>query len=164
LAPAAISKHLIDDLSRHRATFGEVALLVGAGILAALVGGAANVASGYLSNTIGQGVMSDLRWELFDRLLGHSIGFFTRSRTGEVMSRINNDVGRIEDVLSDTIFGAIRALITLGTTLAFMLVLDWRLTLIAMVALPLSVIPSRYIGRASYRARQRTQRKLAEMS
>src|SRR5207244_3780235 len=80
------------------------------------------------------------------------------------MSRINNDVGRIEDVLSETIFGAVRALITLGTTLAFMLVLDWRLTLIAVVALPLSVIPSRYIGRASYRAHQRTQRKLAEMS
>src|SRR5262249_57970001 len=75
-----------------------------------------------------------------------------------------NDVGRIEDVLSDTIFGAVRALITLGTTLAFMLVLDWRLTLVAMVALPLSVIPSRYIGRASYRARQCTQRKLSEMS
>jgi ATP-binding cassette subfamily B protein len=81
-----------------------------------------------------------------------------------VLSRINNDVGRIEDVLSDTIFGSVRALITLGTTLVFMLLLDWRLTLVAMVALPLSVIPSRYIGRASYRARQRVQGKLAEMS
>src|ERR671930_287388 len=92
------------------------------------------------STSISQGIMSDLRWQLFDRLLGHSVGFFTRSRTGDVMSRINNDVGRIEDVLSDTVFGSVQALITLGTTLAFMLLLDWRLTLLAMIALPLSVI------------------------
>jgi ATP-binding cassette subfamily B protein len=108
--------------------------------------------------------MADLRRELFERLLGHSVGFFTRSRTGDVMSRISNDVSRIEDVISETIFGAVRALITLGTTIAFMLVLDWRLSLVAMVALPLSVVPSRYIGRSSYRARQRVQHKLAEMT
>src|SRR5438128_1965790 len=164
LAPALIAKKLIDQLSAGSATFSYVALLVGVGLAASIVNGVVNVGGSYLSTSISQGIMADLRWQLFDRLLGHSVGFFTRSRTGDVMSRINNDVGRIEDVLSDTIFGAIRAFITLGTTLAFMFVLDWRLTLIAMVALPLSVIPSRYIGRASYRARQRTQRKLAEMS
>ena len=164
LAPALIAKKLIDHLSARNATFGYVATLVGLGVGAAILNGIVNVGGSFLSTSISQGIMADLRWRLFDRLLGHSVGFFTRSRTGDVMSRINNDVGRIEDVLSDTIFGAIRALITLGTTLAFMLVLDWRLTLIAMVALPLSVVPSRYIGRASYRARQRVQRKLAEMS
>jgi ATP-binding cassette subfamily B protein len=164
LAPALIAKKLIDHLSAHDATFGYIAMLVGLGFGAAIANGIVNVAGSYLSTSISQGIMADLRWQLFDRLLGHSVGFFTRSRTGDVMSRINNDVGRIEDVLSDTIFGSVRALITLGTTLVFMLVLDWKLTLLAMVALPLSVIPSRYIGRASYRARQRVQGKLAEMS
>jgi ATP-binding cassette subfamily B protein len=164
LAPALIAKKLIDHLSAHDATFGYIAMLVGLGFGAAIANGIVNVAGSYLSTSISQGIMSDLRWQLFDRLLGHSVGFFTRSRTGDVMSRINNDVGRIEDVLSDTIFGSVRALITLGTTLVFMLLLDWKLTLLAMVALPLSVIPSRYIGRASYRARQRVQGKLAEMS
>jgi ATP-binding cassette subfamily B protein len=164
LAPALIAKKLIDHLSAHDATFGYIAMLVGLGFGAAIANGIVNVAGSYLSTSISQGIMADLRWQLFDRLLGHSVGFFTRSRTGDVMSRINNDVGRIEDVLSDTIFGSVRALITLGTTLVFMLLLDWRLTLLAMVALPLSVVPSRYIGRASYRARQRVQGKLAEMS
>src|SRR5437868_3652870 len=102
--------------------------------------------------------------EIDRRLVGRAFSYFLRYWRRDVMSRISNDVGRIEDVLSDTIFGSVRALITLGTTLAFMLILDWRLTLVAMVALPLSVIPSRYIGRASYRARQRVQGKLAEMS
>jgi ATP-binding cassette subfamily B protein len=164
LAPAWIAKRLIDSLSHGDTRFSYVAMLVGAGLGAAIANGIVNVAGSYLSTSISQGIMADLRWHLFDRLLGHSVGFFTRSRTGDVMSRINNDVGRIEDVISETIFGAVRALITLGTTLAFMLLLDWRLTLVAMVALPVSVIPSRYIGRASYRARQRVQGKLAEMS
>jgi ATP-binding cassette subfamily B protein len=164
LAPAWIAKRLIDSLSHGDTRFSYVAMLVGAGLGAAIANGIVNVAGSYLSTSISQGIMADLRWHLFDRLLGHSVGFFTRSRTGDVMSRINNDVGRIEDVISETIFGAVRALITLGTTLAFMLLLDWRLTLVAIVALPVSVIPSRYIGRASYRARQRVQVKLAEMS
>ncbi len=164
LAPALIAKKLIDHLSAGSATFSYVAMLVAGGLAAAVMNGVVNVGGSYLSTSISQGIMADLRWQLFDRLLGHSVGFFTRSRTGDVMSRINNDVGRIEDVLSDTIFGAVRAVIMLGTTLAFMLILDWRLTLVALVVLPISVIPSRYIGRASYRARQRTQRKLAEMS
>lgn len=164
LAPALIAKKLIDHLSAHEATFGYIGMLVGLGFGAAIANGLVNVAGSYLSTSISQGIMADLRWQLFDRLLGHSVGFFTRSRTGDVMSRINNDVGRIDDVLSTTIFGTVQALITLGTTLAFMLVLDWKLTLVAMVALPLSVIPSRYIGRASYRARQCVQGKLAEMS
>ena len=102
--------------------------------------------------------------KLIDHLSAHSATFSYLALlvgVGLAASILN---GIVNVGSSDTIFGSIRALITLGTTLAFMLVLDWRLTLIAMVALPLSVIPSRYIGRASYRARQRTQRKLAEMS
>src|SRR5262249_51763831 len=159
-----IASMLFASLSANDATFSYVAMLVALGFGAAILNGIVNVGGSYLSTSISQGIMADLRWQLFDRLLGHSVGVFTRSRTGDVMSRINNDVGRIEDVLSDTIFGSARALITLGTTLVFMLLLDWRLTLLAMIALPLSVIPSRYIGRASYRARQRVQGKLAEMS
>ena len=164
LVPALIAKKLIDSLSAGSATMSYVVTLVAIGFGAAVLNGIVNVGGSYLSTSISQGIMADLRWQLYDRLLGHSVGFFTRSRTGDVLSRINNDVGRIDDVLSTTIFGTVQALITFGTTLAFMLVLDWKLTLIAMVALPLSVIPSRYIGRASYRARQRVQSKLGEMN
>src|SRR5262249_19130294 len=159
-----IASMLFASLSAKHASFGYLATLVALGFGAAILNGIVNVGGAYLSTSISQGIMADLRWQLFHRLLGHSVGFFTRSRTGDVMSRINNDVGRIDDVLSTTIFGSVQALITFVTTLVFMLLLDWRLTLVAMVALPLSVIPTRYIGRASYRARQRVQGKLSEMS
>src|SRR5439155_9695881 len=109
-------------------------------------------------------IMFDLRRQLYHRLLGQSVAFFTRSRTGDVMSRIGNDVGRIEDVVSDTVFGVFRSIIVLMSTLAFMAYLDWRLTLVALAGVPLAVVPSRYIGRAAYRARQRTQQKLSEMT
>jgi ATP-binding cassette subfamily B protein len=164
LAPAFLSKKLIDHLSAHDAAFSYIALLVVGGLLAAIVSGLVGVAESYVSTSISQGIMSDLRWQLFDRLLGHSVGFFTRSRTGDVMSRINNDVGRIEDVVSATIFGVVRAVIAVSTTLGFMFFLSWKLTLVALIGMPLAVVPSRWIGRASYRAHQRTQQKLAEMS
>ena len=158
LAPALIAKKVIDHLSAHDATFSYIAMLVALGFGAAILNGIVNVAGSYLSTSISQGIMADLRWRLFDRLLGHSVGFFTRSRTGDVMSRINNDVGRIEDVLSDTIFGSVRALITLGTTLAFMLILDWRLTLVAMVALPLILGTLWYALRTQFRFHRRVAR------
>jgi ATP-binding cassette subfamily B protein len=164
LVPALVSKALIDHLSAHDAHFSYIAFLVAGGLVAAIASGLVGVADAYVSTSISQGIMSDLRWQLFDRLLGHSVGFFTRSRTGDVMSRINNDVGRIEDVVSDTIFGVIRSLIAVGTTLAFMFILSWQLTLVTLIGVPLAVLPSRWIGRASYRAAQRTQRKLSEMS
>src|SRR5207244_8741594 len=132
LAPALIAKKLIDHLSAHDATFSYVAVLVALGFGAAIANGIVNVAGSYLSTSISQGIMADLRWQLFDRLLGHSVGFFTRSRTGDVMSRINNDVGRITDVVSRTLFGIARSALVVVSQLAFMVYLDWPLTLVAV--------------------------------
>lgn len=107
-----------------------------------------------LSNTISQAILFDLRRQLFERLLGQSVGFFTRSRTGDVQSRINNDVGRIDDVVSGTIFGVARSALIFVSTLVFMVYRDWRLTLVALAWVPPAVTPTRRIGRAAYRARQ----------
>src|SRR5919206_2944944 len=103
LAPALVTKGLIDYLGNPRQGLGPLALLVAAGVAASLAGG----------------------------LVGQSVGFFTHSRSGDLLSRMNNDVGGIADVVSDTVFGLVSNLITLGTTLALMLALDWRLTLAA---------------------------------
>ncbi|MBA3736213.1 MAG: ABC transporter ATP-binding protein [Actinobacteria bacterium] len=164
LVPALLAKKLIDHLTVPNPRFSYIVWVVIGAFAASLIGGLVGVAQAYLSASISQGIMFDLRRQLVERLLGQSVGFFTRSRTGDLMSRINNDVGRIDDVISSTVFGVVRSVITVAMTLAFMLYLDWRLTLVALAGLPLAVIPSRYIGRASYRAYQRTQHKLAEMS
>jgi ATP-binding cassette subfamily B protein len=164
LVPALVAKKLIDYLGQTGAVFSHVLWLVGIAIGVGVVAGAIGVLQAYLDTTISQGVMFDLRRQLFDRLVGQSMAFYTDKRTGDVMSRINNDVGRIDDVLSTTIFGVARSVFSVVATLGLMFVLDWRLALVALAGAPLAVIPTRKIGRASYRARLRTQGKLSEMS
>jgi ABC-type multidrug transport system fused ATPase/permease subunit len=140
---------LIDELASPSARFGRVLLLVAAALGAALAAGLLGLAESYLRSVVSEGIMADLRGRLFDRLIGQSVGFYTRSRSGDLLSRLTNDVGRLDDVVSGTIFGLVGSLLTVLTTLGLMLWLDWRLTLVAFVGLPPAVLPSRRIGRAA---------------
>lgn len=164
LVPALVFRALIDHLAHPHPSFGHVALLVGAGIVAAVVGGAIGVAQSYLSERISRGIIFELREQLFGRLLHRSVGFYTSKRAGEVMSRIGNDINGIEDVVADTVFGSAQNAIVTVSTLALMVAFDWRLTLLALVMLPLVAIPTRRAGRRVYRARGRVQAQLAEMT
>jgi ATP-binding cassette subfamily B protein len=164
LAPALVFRALIDYLGGADPAFGHVALLVGAGVAAAVAGGLIGLVQAYLEERISQGIIFDLREQLFDRLLHQSVGFYTSHRAGEVMSRIGNDVNDIENVVADTVFGVVRNAIVTVSTLALMFAFDWRLTLVALVLLPSIAIPMRKAGRRVYEARGATQRKLAEMT
>jgi ATP-binding cassette subfamily B protein len=164
LAPALVFRELIDELASSQPEFGHVAVLVGAGIGAAIVGGLVGLADDYLTERISQGIIFDLREQLFDRLVHQSVGFYTRHRAGEVMSRIGNDVNDIEDVVATTVFGVANNALIAGTTLGLMIAFDWRLTLVALVLLPLIALPMRRAGRSVYEARSATQSKLAELT
>lgn len=164
LAPAIVFKELIDLLGTEDARFTSVLLLVAAGVGAALLGGLIGVAESYLSTVISQGIVARLRAQLFDSLVGQSVGFFTRSRAGDVLSRLNNDVGGVQTVVADTVFGLVRNLLVAVATLALMLTFSWQLTLFVLVLIPLVALPMRRAGEASYRARTRTQRKHAQLT
>ncbi len=164
LAPALVFRALIDYLGRAHPSFGHVALLVGAGIAAAIAGGLVGLWQSYLEERISQGIIFDLREQVFDRLVHQSLGFYTSNRAGEVMSRIGNDINGIENVVADTVFGVARNAIVAVSTLALMLSFDWRLTLLALVLIPSVAIPMRRAGRHVYQARGATQSKLAEMT
>jgi len=164
LVPALVFRELIDDLGGANPQFGHVLILVGAVIAAAIVGGLIGLVEALLSERVSQGIIFDLREELFDRLVHQSVGFYTHHRAGEVMSRIGNDVNAIENVVADTVLGVARNAIVAGSTLALMFVFDWRLTLIALLLLPLVAIPMRSTGRRVFAARSRAQRKLAELT
>jgi len=164
LAPALVTKGLIDYLAHPDAGLRPLVLLVGAGVGATLLGGLVGVLQEYLTTSISQGIMFDLREQLFGHLLGQSVGFYTSSRSGDLLSRMNNDIGGIEDAVAETVFGLVTNALAVITTLALMLVLSWQLTLAAFVLMPLILIPSRYVGQATYRARRRTQEQLGEMS
>src|ERR671918_72377 len=140
------------------------AALVAAGIAAAVVGGLIGLAEDYLTERISQGIIFDLREQLFDRLVHQSVGFYTRNRAGEVMSRIGNDVNDIDSVVAQTVFGVANNALVAGTTLGLMIAFDWRLTLIALVLIPLIALPMRRAGKRVYAARSATQRKLAELT
>src|SRR5215211_2379675 len=164
LAPALVFRALIDHLAGADPQFGHVLLLVGAGVAAATVAGLVGLAEDYLTERISQGIIFDLREQLFDRLVHQSVGFYTHHRAGEVMSRIGNDVNDIESVVAQTVFGVVNNALVAGTTLGLMIAFDWRLTLVALVLLPLVAIPMRRAGRRVYEARGATQRKLAELT
>jgi ATP-binding cassette subfamily B protein len=164
LAPALVFRALIDELAGAQPEFGAVLVLVGAGVAAAVVGGLIGLAEDYLTERISQGIIFDLREQLFDRLVHQSVGFYTHNRAGEVMSRIGNDVNGVENVVADSVFGVVRNALVAGTTLGLMIAFDWRLTLVALVLIPLIALPMRRAGKRVYDARSATQRKLAELT
>ncbi len=164
LVPAIVTKTLIDRVLRPDASFRMVALIVVAGVLAGLGEGMLGVLRSYLQNVIAQGIMFDLRNQLFGRLLDQSIAFFTRIKTGDVLSRLSSDVSGVQSVVSDTLFSLLSNLFLIGSTVVLMAYLDWRLTIVSLVVLPLFVLPTRQVGRATFANRRQSQEKLGEMN
>jgi ATP-binding cassette subfamily B protein len=107
LVPAIVTRDLINYLTGRHGQFGTVAILIGILVGSAVVGGLIGVLQSYFSNRISQSIMFDLRNQLFDRVLKQSIAFFTATRTGDVMSRLSNDVNGVQSVVSDTIFSLV---------------------------------------------------------
>ncbi len=164
LVPALATRALIDDLAHPRDGLARLVEIVGAGVAATLAAGLVGVLQSLQTATISQGIMFDLRRQLFGRLMTQSVGFFTSSRTGDLLSRMNNDVGGIQDVVSDTVFGLVSGLVIAVSTVAVMASLSWQLTLAALALMPIVLVPSRLLGRANDRARRRVQEKLSEVS
>jgi ATP-binding cassette subfamily B protein len=121
-------------------------LLATALLLIPAVEGAINVFQRRLNATVGEGVIYDLRSSLFSRLQRMSLRFFTNTKAGELMSRLNNDVVGAQNAISNTIVGIVTNLIEAIALLAIMLTMEWRLTLVSVVILPLIVIAARRLG------------------
>jgi len=122
--------------------------LLALGIVAVpIINGVLNVAQRYLTANIGEGVIRDLRVQLHAHLQKMSLRFFTNTRTGELMSRLNNDVVGAQSAINSTLISIITNLISVVGTLAVMLAVEWRLTLLGMLVVPLFVLPARRIGR-----------------
>ncbi|NEA32451.1 ABC transporter ATP-binding protein [Streptomyces sp. SID13031] len=100
----------------------------------------------WLSAGIGEGLILDLRTAVFDHIQKMPIAFFTRTRTGALVSRLNNDVIGAQRAFSDTLSGVVSNLVTLVLTLVVMLGVSWQITLLALIILPVFVIPARRIG------------------
>ncbi len=117
-----------------------------------------------ISTTVGQRVMHDLRTRVYAHLQRMSLAFFTRTRTGEVQSRLANDIGGMQSVVTSTATSIVSNLTTVVASVVAMLVLDWRLTLASLTLLPVFVWISRKVGDERKRITAQRQRKLAVMS
>ena len=118
----------------------------------------------WLTATVGNTVMGDLRIRLFGHLQSMELAFFTRTKTGVIQSRLQNDVGGVAGVLSNTISSVIGNTVTVIAALISMLVLSWQLTLVAIVLLPVLVFAQRRVGQVRARIATKTQESLSEMS
>ena len=115
--------------------------------LAALGDAALAVVQRWCSARVGEGLIYDLRRALFAKVQRMPIAFFTRTPTGALISRLNNDVIGAQTAVTSTLGSVVSNVVVLVTTLAAMLALEWRLTLMALVVLPMFVIPARRVGR-----------------
>jgi ATP-binding cassette subfamily B protein len=137
-----------------------VTLMITIPAIASVIG----VYQSYLTNIVGQSVMRDLRAQLYAHLQKLSLRFFTGTRTGEIQSRLANDVGGLQTVITETASTILSNSVILLSTVAAMLVLSWQLTALSLVLTPVFLWLTSVVGRARRRVAAETQQSLAEMS
>ncbi|WP_061960584.1 ABC transporter ATP-binding protein [Demequina flava] len=141
-----------------------LAQLVGLVIVIFLLVAALSVWQTYITSSVGNKVTGDLRTRLFDRLQSMDLAFFTRTRTGDIQSRLGNDVGGVSGVLTTFVTSIVGNTVTVIASLVAMILLDWRLTLVAVVMMPILVMVQRKVGQVRARLASRTQESLSEMT
>jgi ATP-binding cassette subfamily B protein len=133
-------------------------------IAVAFVSQAMSVWQTYISNVVGQKVMHDLRASVYQRLQKMSLAFFTRTRTGEVQSRISNDIGGLDNVITNTATTIASNVTTVLGAIVAMCILDWRLAIISLIFVPPSVWMTRKVGKLRRKITSQQQGRLADMS
>jgi ATP-binding cassette, subfamily B, bacterial len=139
-------------------------VLVGLMFAIPIVSGVLGVWQTYLSTLVGQRVMQDLRNGLYRHLQRMQLRFFTSTRTGEIQSRLSNDVGGVQSVVTDTASGVLSNVVVVISTVVAMLLLSWQLTLLSLGTLPFFFWLTAKVGRARREVAASTQRSLADLS
>lgn len=145
VATPVLAGRVVDAIVRGReeGTVTRLALLIA---VIAVAEAGLGLLTRRLSATLGEGLILDLRTAVFDHVQRMPVAFFTRTRTGALVSRLNNDVIGAQRAFSNTLSGVVSNLVTLLLTLAVMLSISWQITLLALVLLPVFVVPARRMG------------------
>jgi ATP-binding cassette subfamily B protein len=152
------------DVAIPEGRTGLLSLLALGMIFGAVLTSVFGVLQTLISTTVGQRVMHDLRTAVYGRLQQMSLAFFTRTRTGEVQSRIANDIGGMQATVTSTATSLVSNLTSVVATIAAMVVLDWRLTVVSLLLLPVFVWISRRVGRERRKITTRRQKQMAAMA
>ncbi len=167
VAPSLLTKVVFDralfPASGHR-DLHLLYILVGVMVAIPLVAAAISVAQTYLTTVVGQRVMQDLRNRLYEHLQSMSLRFFTDTRTGELQSRLQNDVGGVQSVVTNTASSVLSNIVTVLSSVVAMVALSWQLTLLSLAVVPVFVYLTWRVGRVRRRISRETQESLAELS
>src|SRR3989440_11783002 len=143
-----------------RLLYELVGLMIGIAVVQTLIG----VGQTYLTTVVGQRVMQDLRNRLYEHLQSMSLRFFTATRTGEIQSRLQNDVGGVQSVVTNTASSILSNVVIIISSLIAMAVLSWQLTVLSLFLIPAFVYMTYRVGRIRRQISKETQESLAEMS
>ena len=146
IIPPLVVRHILDHAipDKNRSSIVWLAALA---VAAALVDAALAIVQRWCSARVGEGLIADLRRTLFAKVQRLPIAFFTRTPTGAITSRLNGDVVGAQTAVTSTLGSVVSNVVVLVITLATMLTLEWRITLLSLVVLPVFIIPARRIGR-----------------
>ena len=162
VVPAFLLKSVLEAITQNDTA--ALSLAAGGMIAIAVATGVLSVIQTLVSNQVGQRVMHDLRAAVFRHLQQLSLAFFTRTRTGEVQSRISNDIGGVQNVVTNTATSIASNVTTVVATMVGMLLLSWQLALFAFALIPLFVLLTRRVGNERRRIAKTTQETLADIS
>lgn len=158
LLPAYLIARIIDSAIPH-GSLREIGMYVGIILASALLSIIVGVIQGYLNSVVGESIMRDMRTQLVSHLHRMPLSFFTNTKTGEIMNRVSNDVDNIDNVVTGTLTTIAANLVTMGTTLVWMFIWNWRLALLSIIVVPLMILPLAPVGRRMYDLRKRTREK-----
>ncbi|NBV95199.1 MAG: ABC transporter ATP-binding protein [Actinobacteria bacterium] len=163
VAPPLLLKRLIDEgvLKNNGTLVTELAILVA---ILAIADAGFNLVGRWYSSKIGEGLIFDLRRMIFDHVQRQSIAFFTRTQTGALISRLNSDVIGAQSAFTATLSGVISNVLSLIIVVTTMLILSWKITLLALILLPLFLFPTKWVGRKLQRFTRESFQLNAEMS
>ncbi|MBS1907502.1 MAG: ABC transporter ATP-binding protein [Actinobacteria bacterium] len=167
IPPLLVQKVFDDALFPHSGAgpqLGLLVVLVVSMIGLYLLSSGLGVVQTWLTSTVGNSVTGDLRVRLFEHLQSMELGFFTRTKTGVIQSRLQNDVGGVSGVLTSTVTSILGNTVTVIASLVAMILLDWRLTIIAVCVMPILVLVQRRVGQVRARIAGQTQESLSELT
>jgi ATP-binding cassette subfamily B protein len=163
LVPAILTKNII-DIAYPNKSLSLLVLYIVLSLVTILVLNLITVGQSYLNTRVSENIVRDLRGTMFDHLQNMSLKFFSDVKSGEISSRINNDIGGVDSIFSNTFIQILQSLFIFLSTAVTLFYTNWMLALVSLLILPLFLFPTRKVGKARWAIASKTQAKLAELT
>lgn len=163
VVPSILTKNII-DIALPKGNLRLLVILIGLSFGTTLALNLINVGQSYLNTLVSKNIIRDLRRNMYDHLQHMSLKFFSDVKTGEIASLINNDIGGIEGIFSNTFIQILQSIFIFVTTAFTLFYTNWKLGIVSILTLPLFLAPTRKVGKARWKIASQTQAKLAELT